>query len=79
VIELDPKYCDVIVRRWEAFTGRQAKSRVLNHQSAQGPPHTLKCPLMKEPLSIPDLQKVIAVVRKLKPDWRHVGSINTRA
>jgi len=32
---------------------------------------------MKEPLSIPDLQKVIAVVRKLKPDWRHVGSINT--
>ncbi len=24
VIELDPKYCDVIVRRWEAFTGRQA-------------------------------------------------------
>jgi len=24
VIELDPKYCDVIVRRWEAFTGCQA-------------------------------------------------------
>lgn len=23
-IELDPKYCDVIVRRWEAFTGMQA-------------------------------------------------------
>jgi DNA modification methylase len=23
-IELDPKYCDVIVRRWEEFTGKQA-------------------------------------------------------
>jgi len=25
VIELDPKYCDVIVRRWKAFTGSQAR------------------------------------------------------
>jgi DNA modification methylase len=25
VIELDPKYCDVIVRRWQAFTGQQAR------------------------------------------------------
>jgi DNA modification methylase len=24
VIELDPKYCDVIVRRWQAFTGKDA-------------------------------------------------------
>jgi DNA modification methylase len=24
VIELDPRYCDVAVRRWEAFTGRKA-------------------------------------------------------
>lgn len=24
VVELDPRYCDVVVRRWEAFTGRQA-------------------------------------------------------
>ena len=25
VLELDPRYCDVIVRRWEAFTGRTAE------------------------------------------------------
>jgi DNA modification methylase len=25
VMELDPVYCDVIVRRWEAFTGKTAK------------------------------------------------------
>jgi len=25
VIELDPKYCDVIVRRWQAFTGQAAR------------------------------------------------------
>ena len=25
VIELDPKYCDVVVRRWEAFTGEQGR------------------------------------------------------
>jgi DNA modification methylase len=24
LIELDPKYCDVIVRRWQAETGREA-------------------------------------------------------
>ena len=24
VIELDPRYCDVIVRRWQAFAGKQA-------------------------------------------------------
>jgi hypothetical protein len=23
-MELDPKYCDVIARRWELFTGKQA-------------------------------------------------------
>lgn len=25
LIELDPKYCDVIVKRWEAFTGKKAE------------------------------------------------------
>lgn len=24
LMELDPKYCDVIIRRWQAFTGKQA-------------------------------------------------------
>jgi len=25
LIELEPKYCDVIIRRWQEFTGREAK------------------------------------------------------
>jgi DNA modification methylase len=24
LMELDPKYCDVIVKRWQAFTGKKA-------------------------------------------------------
>jgi DNA modification methylase len=24
LIELDPKYCDVIVKRWQDFTGKKA-------------------------------------------------------
>lgn len=30
VMELDPKYCDVIVKRWEDFTGRKAVLDVTN-------------------------------------------------
>jgi site-specific DNA-methyltransferase (adenine-specific) len=29
-MELDPKYCDVIVKRWEEFTGKKAV--LLNEQ-----------------------------------------------
>jgi DNA modification methylase len=25
LIELEPKYCDVIVKRWENFTGKKAE------------------------------------------------------
>ncbi len=25
LLELDPRYCDVIVRRWEDYTGRKAE------------------------------------------------------
>jgi DNA modification methylase len=27
VLELDPRYCDVIVKRWEQLTGRQAERK----------------------------------------------------
>lgn len=29
MMELDPHYCDVIVRRWEEFTGRKAELKPL--------------------------------------------------
>ena len=27
IMEIDPLYCDVIVNRWEAFTGRKAERK----------------------------------------------------
>ena len=31
LIELEPKYCDVIIRRWQEFTGQQAR----HHESGR--------------------------------------------
>jgi DNA modification methylase len=30
LMELDPRYCDVIVKRWEDFTGNKAKHVISN-------------------------------------------------
>ncbi len=40
LMELDPAYCDVIVRRWEKYTGKQAVQAILmsNVQSAESFP-----------------------------------------
>jgi site-specific DNA-methyltransferase (adenine-specific) len=38
VMELDPKYCDVIVRRWQAFTGRQAVLEATGDPFPDAPP-----------------------------------------
>ena len=35
LMELDPKYCDVIVKRWEAFTGKQATHAVTGKTFAE--------------------------------------------
>jgi DNA modification methylase len=32
-MELDPKYCDVIVKRWEDFTGKKAELINGDHSS----------------------------------------------
>ena len=45
VMELDPKYCDVIIKRWQDFTGKQATlesngktyNELLNDNQAQNP------------------------------------------
>ena len=31
MMDLDPRYCDVIVKRWEEFTGRKAERIELKH------------------------------------------------
>ncbi len=36
LMELDPPYCDVIVERWEKFTGRQAKRQKAKRAAAVG-------------------------------------------
>jgi site-specific DNA-methyltransferase (adenine-specific) len=36
LIELDPRYCDVIVKRWEQFTGKQAQ-RIATATNEQAP------------------------------------------
>jgi hypothetical protein len=33
-MEIDPLYCDVIVARWEKFTGRKAERRLLEAEAA---------------------------------------------
>ena len=34
LVELDPKFCDVIVKRWEEYTGRQAELLENNAESS---------------------------------------------
>jgi DNA modification methylase len=36
LMEIDLAYCDVIVRRWEEFTGRKAERRPAGAASAAG-------------------------------------------
>ena len=35
LVELDPKFCDVIVRRWEEFTGKKAELLEDNAESSE--------------------------------------------
>jgi DNA modification methylase len=34
LMEIDPLYCDVIVRRWEEFTGKKAERRPLTETNS---------------------------------------------
>jgi DNA modification methylase len=36
MMELDPKYCDVIVKRWEQMTGRQAAVDTMGCDNGKG-------------------------------------------
>jgi len=35
LMELDPKYCDVIVKRWEDFTGKKAMLVNANNEPSE--------------------------------------------
>jgi DNA modification methylase len=35
-MELDPKYCDVIIKRWETYTGQKAILETENERHASG-------------------------------------------
>ena len=48
VIEFDPPYCDVIVRRYEELTGRSAKLERTGQESAAAADHVLAARLTKE-------------------------------
>ena len=39
VMELDGPYCDVIVKRWQAFTGKTARRTGANGGKKRGIPH----------------------------------------
>jgi site-specific DNA-methyltransferase (adenine-specific) len=53
-VEIDPRYCDVIVRRWQEFTGRDATLECYGRtfeqvqQERQPPPETSPEPLPSE-------------------------------
>ncbi|MBZ0173002.1 MAG: site-specific DNA-methyltransferase, partial [Phycisphaerales bacterium] len=38
LMEIDPAYCDVIVQRWEQFTGRKAERIASNADAEETPP-----------------------------------------
>jgi DNA modification methylase len=49
VIECDPPYCDVIVRRYEELTGRSAKLERTGQEFAAAADHVLAARLTEEP------------------------------
>jgi DNA modification methylase len=44
VVEIDPHYCDVAVRRWEAYTGKQAIHAVTGMAFQEADPTTARRP-----------------------------------
>ncbi len=41
LMEIDPAYCDVAVRRWEQVTGKQAERRVAAESDEPADLHTM--------------------------------------